>query len=707
MPGLLGWLGIKRAKRYGAFMASDVGDDESIKQSVAQISSYQRRIKIILTGIIDFDAGAVTDEPQFTLAEAQLIVATAREHGRSTFAHCSGQKGLAIAAQAGVGSIEHGFFMNRETLALMRDRQVGLDTDLCPVFFQWAHPDAVGWSANTVGHLRRILDSHAEHLRLAHDMGVPLLLGTDAGSMGVEHGKAMLDEIERYVEAGLPLNAVLTAATASSRRHLGVADPVLQPGASFEAMLLPASPFDQLLALQTPIQMWRARRAPRWPDEPSALHHVRCATLVRSPCQGLRRVYEFFSRLAPWLTLVAWVMGTDRLAAVLAPIEKHAKGLMFDCQMCGQCVLSATGMACPMNCAKSMRNGPCGEVRPNGNCEVKPDMPCVWVEATDGTKRIAPDHKAHPTPLLPAVDQRKRGASTWIQVVQGRKDPAFQAPVGERITPEAQESPFEQACRSDRFVVTVEIAPPDSADPAVLLARAERFRGLVDAMNITDGAGGNRHMSSVAASAILASKGLNPVYQIACRDRNRIAIQGDILGAALGVSNILYLTGDDVSQGDHPQAKPVFDLDAVSLLHVARGMVDRGEYASGRKLLTPPRLFIGATTNPFVPPYIDCIANLEKKMVAGARFIQTQFCFDVPLLEEFMQQVRARGLHQRARIIVGVGTLSNAKALRWIPTMCPACVSPRPFCSALRPLTIKSQGGKSGLRRNHTCGTCH
>jgi methylenetetrahydrofolate reductase (NADPH) len=388
--------------------------------------------------------------------------------------------------------------------------------------------------------------------------------------------------------------------------------------------------------------------------------------------KGLRRVYEFFSRLAPLLAPIARTLGTDRLASVLAPIEKHAKGLMFDCQMCGQCVLSATGMACPMNCAKSMRNGPCGGVRPDGHCEVKPDMPCVWIEATKGTKRIAPDQQAHPTPLLPAVDQRKRGSSTWIQVVLGRKDPAFQAPVGERTTPEAHESPFERACRSGRFVVTVEIAPPDSADPAVLLARAERFRGLVDAMNITDGAGGNCHMSSVAASAILASQGLNPVYQIACRDRNRIAIQGDILGAAaLGVKNILCLTGDDVSQGDHPQAKPVFDLDAVSLLHVARGMVDRGEYASGRKLVTPPRLFIGATANPFVPPYTDRVANLEKKVVAGARFIQTQFCFDVPLLEDFMRQVRSRGLHRQARIIVGVGTLSNAKALRWMASHVP------------------------------------
>ena len=213
----------------------------------------------------------------------------------------------------------------------------------------------------------------------------------------------------------------------------------------------------------------------------------------------------------------------------------------------------------------------------------------------------------------------------------------------------------------------MEVAPPDSADPATLLAKAAPFKGLVDAINITDGAGGNCHMSSVAASAILTAHGFTPVYQVACRDRNRIAIQGDILGAAaLGVQNILCLTGDDVSQGDHPQAKPVFDLDAVSLLHIARGMCDRGEYASGRKLLTAPDLFIGATANPFVPPYGDRIANLEKKIVAGARFIQTQFCFDLAMFEDFMRLVRERELHRQAHIIVGVGTLSSAKALSWM-----------------------------------------
>lgn len=411
--------------------------------------------------------------------------------------------------------------------------------------------------------------------------------------------------------------------------------------------------------------------------------------------RGLRRVYEWFSRLAPALVPVLRLLGPKRAEALLYPIERRAKQFMFDCRECGQCVLSATGMACPTNCAKQMRNGPCGGVRPDGTCEVKPEMRCVWVEATEGTKRIAPDHRAHPTPLLPAIDMRRQGRSTWVQVIQGRSDPAFQPPVGPRKGADAQLGPLEQACQSGRFVVTVELAPPDSADPQALLARAEKFRGLVDAMNITDGAGGNCHMSSAAASAVLAAHGHTPVYQIACRDRNRIAIQGDILGAAaLGVRNVLCLTGDDVSQGDHPQAKPVFDLDAVSLLHVIRGMCDRAEFASGRKLETPPDLFIGATANPFVPPYVDRVANLEKKIVAGARFIQTQFCFDIAMFEDFMREVRRRELHRRAHIIVGVGTLGTAKALSWMTKHVPGVHAPAALIERIGRAENQQEEGK-------------
>ena len=249
-------LGVKRAKRYGAFMATDVGDDDSIRSSVRELARANDEIKLILTGIIDFDAGAVTDEPQFTLEEARTVVETAHAAGRKVMTHCSGLKGLAVAAGAGVDSIEHGFFMDRATLALMRDKDLAWTPTFCPVHFQWARPDAAGWSPQTVGNLRRILDAHGQHLLLAHNMGVRLMVGTDAGSMGVKHGVAVFEEIERFLEAGLPLAAVLRAATSQPRRHFADPHPLLAPGAVFEAVQFAASPFADAQVLRRPQRIW-------------------------------------------------------------------------------------------------------------------------------------------------------------------------------------------------------------------------------------------------------------------------------------------------------------------------------------------------------------------------------------------------------------------------------------------------------------------
>ena len=377
--------------------------------------------------------------------------------------------------------------------------------------------------------------------------------------------------------------------------------------------------------------------------------------------RGLSRAYGLFARLAPRLAPLARLLGRAGAEAAVRPIERAAKQFLFDCRMCGDCVLSATGMACPMNCAKQLRNGPCGGVRPDGGCEVIPQMRCVWLDAEEGRKRIAPLAVAPDAAIAP-LDHTRSGRSSWVPVIFPEAAPSAAPRTDTRIAHPREA--FERAC-ADRFVVTVELAPPDSAAPAGFLARAARFRGLVDAINVTDGAGGNCHMSSVAASALLAAHGDIPIYQVACRDRNRIAIQGDLLGAAaLGEQNMLCLTGDDVSQGDQPEAKPVFDLDAVTLLGIARRMREQGAFASGRKLEAAPNLFLGATANPFAPPFHERVANLERKVDAGARFIQTQFCFDLERMAAFMREARARGLHQRCTIIAGVGTLGSAAALR-------------------------------------------
>lgn len=228
---------------------------------------------------------------------------------------------------------------------------------------------------------------------------------------------------------------------------------------------------------------------------------------------------------------------------------------------------------------------------------------------------------------------------------------------------------LERILRAGIFAVTAEIAPPDSSDPHEVYERARMFDGYVDAINATDGSGANCHMSSVGMCALLTRLGYSMVMQISCRDRNRIAMQGDVLGAsAMGVSNILCLTGDGVQSGDHPQAKPVFDLDCMTTLEMLRGMRDDGHFLSGRKIKHPPAVFLGAAANPFAPPFDFRPVRLAKKVAAGAQFVQTQYCFDIDMLNTYMSRVRDLGLHEKVFILPGVGPLASAKSAQWIRT---------------------------------------
>lgn len=246
-------------------------------------------------------------------------------------------------------------------------------------------------------------------------------------------------------------------------------------------------------------------------------------------------------------------------------------------------------------------------------------------------------------------------------------------------------SRLERVLRSGRFAVTAELNPPDSADAQAVYDRALVLAEVCDAINATDASGAHVHMSSVGVCALLTRAGYEPVMQVSCRDRNRIAIQGDLLGAAaMGVRNVLCLTGDGVQTGDQPQAKPVFDLDSVSLLRTASMLRDQGQFLSGRKLDTPPALFLGAAANPFVPPLEHRARHLAKKIEAGADFVQTQYCFDVPRLEQFMAQVRDLGLDQRAFILIGVGPLRSARAAEWMGANVPGVVIPESSLRRLR-----------------------
>jgi 5,10-methylenetetrahydrofolate reductase len=400
----------------------------------------------------------------------------------------------------------------------------------------------------------------------------------------------------------------------------------------------------------------RRRGMPRW-----SVRHSRL----------LEAVYSGFSRTLEGLAPIARALPPRPLEAAFAATESRVKGVLFDCRMCGQCSLSATGLSCAMGCPKTLRNGPCGGVRPDGFCEIEPEMPCVWLDAWHGAKSMRGGN-AIETALAP-LDHRRVGRSSWMTVVEG--DAAARTPAAERPAQPAARAvaaapapaALERQLRAGRFCVTAEFNPPDTTDAEAICARAKPLLEVCDSVNVTDGAGANTHISSIAVCALLARAGYDPVMQVSCRDRNRIAIQGDVLGAAaLGIRNVLCLTGDGIGGGDQPEAKPVFDLDCTSLLATLRTLRDESRFMSGTSIDRAPALFLGATANPFAVPAEVEVPRLAKKIDAGARFIQTQFCFDVELFRAFFARFRDRGLDERCHFMVGVGPLASARAARWM-----------------------------------------
>jgi methylenetetrahydrofolate reductase (NADPH) len=251
---------------------------------------------------------------------------------------------------------------------------------------------------------------------------------------------------------------------------------------------------------------------------------------------------------------------------------------------------------------------------------------------------------------------------------------------------------------SGGFAVTAEISPPRAASTDPITRLAGHLRDWVDAVNITDNQGSNVRLSSWAGSLAAMAAGLEPVMQMTCRDRNRIALQSDLLGAsALGIRNVLVMTGDHPKFGDHPGAKPVFDLDSVQLLWALRGMRDDGVLLSGRTLNPPPDCFLGAVENPSAPPVPFRADRLGKKVAAGAQFVQTQFVFDVAAFGRWMAQVRDLGLHERCYILPGVGAVRSRRALDFIRDKVPGVYVPDEVYRRLQSVPA-DQTAKEGAR---------
>jgi methylenetetrahydrofolate reductase (NADPH) len=228
-------------------------------------------------------------------------------------------------------------------------------------------------------------------------------------------------------------------------------------------------------------------------------------------------------------------------------------------------------------------------------------------------------------------------------------------------------STLERLLESGEFVVTAELGPPRGTDVDVVQKKIEQLTGVCDAVNITDNQTAIVRLSSLAACAIVARQGVEPVMQMTCRDRNRLAMQSDIYGAvALGVRNLLCLTGDHQVFGDHRTAKNVYDLDSVQMIQMVKRMRDEGKTASGEPIEGSVPLFIGGAANPFGDPFAFRAIRLAKKVAAGVDFIQTQPIFDMPRFKAYMKQVVDMGLHEKVHILAGVMPLRSGGAGRYI-----------------------------------------
>ncbi|MDP2410241.1 MAG: methylenetetrahydrofolate reductase [Pseudolabrys sp.] len=256
-------------------------------------------------------------------------------------------------------------------------------------------------------------------------------------------------------------------------------------------------------------------------------------------------------------------------------------------------------------------------------------------------------------------------------------------------------SSLQDKLAAGRFVITAEVTPPVSFDRNDLMAKALPLKGLADAVNITDGAGARPHLGAVTAAAMLVDEGIEPILQFTCRDRNRIALQSELIGAAAsGVRNILVLRGDDPDAGDQPDAKPVFDLDPRQLLAMARQLRDSGELPSGRKVGGRAEFFLGGADNPIDPPPGWIPAGLKAKHEAGAQFIQTQFCMDAGVVRRYMARLAEHGLAGQLSFLIGVVPLRSAKSARWIKEKLYGAVIPDALIERMEAATDPAAEGR-------------
>ena len=256
-----------------------------------------------------------------------------------------------------------------------------------------------------------------------------------------------------------------------------------------------------------------------------------------------------------------------------------------------------------------------------------------------------------------------------------------------------EKSKLQKILESGIFSVTAEIGPPMSADAEFVTKKAKALKGFIDAANVTDNQTAIVRMSSIAASCLILKEGVEPVVQMTCRDRNRVAIQSDLLGAhALGIRNVLCLSGDHQSFGNHPQSKNVYDIDSIQLVQALKKMRDEKVLIAGNSTKKPAEFFLGATANPFADPDELQFIRLQKKINAGAQFIQTQAIYDIERFKKWMEKVRNAGLHKKTYILAGILVNKSLKSLEMTKKVAGMSV-PDLFIERMKAASAKEEEG--------------
>lgn len=377
--------------------------------------------------------------------------------------------------------------------------------------------------------------------------------------------------------------------------------------------------------------------------------------------------------------------------------EKQLKSFFFSCRMCGNCLLQETAFICPMTCPKGLRNGLCGGATPEA-CEVDPSRPCTWYKIYERAEKMGRmdlllENNApldgdrvgretwldlintwrkyeHSPKFTEFFSNREKFNEDWDNVFRAVRQPDWWQGDSEYHAPayEGSNSLLEANLKTGEFTCTAEIAPPLSVAPHIINKKVGWLKDYVPAANFTDNASASARMGSVASSKICLEAGLEPVMQLQARDRSRVVIESDALGAAgLGIRNILCLTGDHHRFGPPPMTTPnQFDMDSVQMLWMLRRMRDEGIYIDGRKIKNRPNFFLGAAGSPFgAPPKYEAI-RAEKKINAGAQFIQTQPIFDYDGFLEWVEALDKRNLLDKVYILAGMIPLKSARAAHFM-----------------------------------------